>query len=517
MNGNPNYPNNRRPNPADQQRSISGGQPQQPPYYQPQQQMQGMPMANSRYQQIPQGGAAPAKKNKTGLVLGIVGGIIAVMVVVVIILIFALGSSNNSSGVPQNLNTSSFHMATFESELDSIEKEYLDSDGNIKKGDIDAVLKKDKEYLDKYNSTHHSFKSVTINQSGKYIECLLDNGNTYCHVPGKNLPSRIVDPSDETVQTEDEDDSSNDANDTDSVKTGDYTNIEKALVKSAPDIVGCCMEFRGANGKIYYYDNDYQPTGVYSYDVTTDTINKDFPIKSAEELGLENYIMCRVSLGEKGCAVYQYCMDNDFQTVSGSEHLEAYTYDGEDISKNANSLSGEFDGDYWYSYSGYDEPINQVDAIDAYADEIGNSDIVFDAERDLPDLDSDYHINKLYTSSGNMFAVFRKDDGSSFALASVDGDDSQILFEFDGDFYMDEDRFYYVSQGKLNYIDTTDDDYNSTEVADIDCDVLYFVTADRAYYCKRIDNGQKASICRIDLESGETTELFSGGYALGGY
>lgn len=494
------------------------------PPYPPQQQMpNGAYPPNMQRPPMPQGDAAAKKKSNLGVILGIIGGVLGLLVIAVIVLVIAFSKSGDTTTVTPNVSGAVFQMTEFESEFDTIEEPYLDNNGDVKDDKIDVVLEEEHNYLVNYDGIYDLFSSFSINQKKHIIECVLNNGNIYEHYPGKNTPSRVVDENDTVIEeetteetTEKPTEEATEEADT-TPKTGNYANFEKMLVKKAPDIVGCCMEFRGVDGKIYYYDHDYQPTGIYSYDFTNDKINKEFNIKSAKELGLTNYVMCLVSLGEKGCMIYQYCEDNDFQTVEGSEHKSGYAYDGTDISKNVNLYTGEFDGDYLYCYDGYSEPVNQIDAVSVNSNGEGNSDIVFVAERDLPDLGDNYHLAKVFTSDGNMFGVFNPDDNSQSKLVKLEGEKSEILFDFDGVYYIDDGKFYFMDDGMLKCMDTTGSDYTAEDVIGIDCDVLYCVTPDRAYFCKRINDGQKAVISYVDLDTNKVTEIYSGNYAMGGY
>ncbi len=201
MNDNPNYQNNNGAGNPIHQKTVANATPYQPqPHIQNNSVQQQPPyIPQQQFNPVQQGGAAVADRKRTGLIIGIIAGTVALIAVVITIILVSLGA-NTDNGVAQNLNTPSFHMATFENDLEDIEEEYYDSNGNVKDSYIKTVLDKDKQYLEDYNSKHHVFEYININYERKCVECTLSDGGEFHYFPGKNSESEYIEP--EETQTD---------------------------------------------------------------------------------------------------------------------------------------------------------------------------------------------------------------------------------------------------------------------------------------------------------------------------
>ena len=141
------------------------------------------------------GGAATVQKDNTGKILGIIGGVIGLVLLVVIIMIITLssGGSNTTATYTPSIKSPASYCSEYEAKLNEMEKDYLNSKGDVKEEKINTLLKEEYNYISTYNETHHTFTDVKMNETHKTIDCYLDDGRIYRHFPGKNSESQIVD------------------------------------------------------------------------------------------------------------------------------------------------------------------------------------------------------------------------------------------------------------------------------------------------------------------------------------
>ena len=190
----PNYPANRPQNNQYSNAYVNRPNPQQRPM--PQGYNRPYPQRPQGYAQQPYAGAAAVQeKSNTGLILGIIGGVVGIVMLAVIIVLIATNwhtDDSTTSNLP-NFNGAYVQYTEFENTFDDMEEESLDEDGNVLDDKIDVLLQDEYNYIYNYNDTHHIFEDVKINDAQKTIDCIIDDDTIFRHVPGKNGQSGVVD------------------------------------------------------------------------------------------------------------------------------------------------------------------------------------------------------------------------------------------------------------------------------------------------------------------------------------
>ena len=464
--------------------------------------------------------AVKTKSNKGIIALCVIGGIIAISLIALIV-VMAL----QKPVVNNTYNSYVFTFSDIESEFETIEAEYIDADNKIPEEKIEIVLKKDYDYIVAQNKKTERFTEIVMVPEEKSIKCVMADNSAYHHVI--NDKSYITDENGEVKETEDETPLPQEEvteekkeNTTAANKALDYSAVEKALKENAFDFVGAYMPFRESDGKIYYYDEEYNPSNIFSFDLSSGKTEKFVSFESGKELGID-MPYTSVYFGEKGVIItISDSNETTLETYEQTHYTYAYDYaTKEDISKNAGAGTVEYDGNDIY-FMPFNESAPMVEGVGARIEEVGNTDILFYPDGDYEEEFSNAYYQRIITLNGKLFACYYFDgEWGKYRIAVLNDDGSIKDIATDiSHYYLSDKYIYYVSDSVMYRIDSESDSLDSEEVCKLNCDSLYFVTDDRVYYF-RISSATdgEGSIYYLDFKTGKETEIASGGYAMGGY
>ncbi len=289
-------------------------------------------------------------------------------------------------------------------------------------------------------------------------------------------------------------------------KKTDYSSIEADLKKNALSFADAKMKFRGDGTKIYYADNENAASAIFRFDSSKSKKVKYIKLPSAKSYGSTYHSL--VKLCEKGVIV-EYLSDDAVNGEVVDYHFYACAYKGKkDISKNVNEYSSEFDGEKIYIANTEDSSVEFVET-----DKSADREFFFNGFMSLPNELEEYYLEQVFTARGKKFGVFCGGSNyDKYMLVYLKGkDEAKKICEITTSYYIAGKKFYYCKGGELYSINLKSKDFESKKVANIDCDVLYFVTKDRAYFCK-YQGGSSAKISYIDFSDNKVKEIASGSY-----
>lgn len=264
----------------------------------------------------------------------------------------------------------------------------------------------------------------------------------------------------------------------------DFKAIESYLTKNANNFVGGDMLFRGLGSKIYFCDDPYRPTGVFSFDTETGSCQKITNLSPPS-----NKKVNIVGLYESGFSVKQLNTDS-------IEYLDTqvYDYSGKKAASNANAFSVEYDGERLYYYNS-DSSIIEASSADGT---VYNGDIIFD----LSDTQfSDCWMGGVFTYKSQLFIEIYYQE-HWILVTEINGEYREIAdFGGGGGKYIDGDTLYYVRNNQLYRLSLKHGEHRSKIVCDIETNAnIYFVCGNRIYYGIN-KNGGFNEIYRMDIGS----------------
>ena len=275
-----------------------------------------------------------------------------------------------------------------------------------------------------------------------------------------------------------------------------YSAIEADMGNYAFHYSGAKMKFRECDGNIYYADEEDSARAIFRYDPKSGKTERVFEIPSAKTYGSAYRTV--VKLCEKGVIV-EYCSDDaiDEETIADYYFFARSYKDEKDISKNVNEYSNEFDGEKIYIANNEDSSVECVNVNNS-----GDREYSFKGYMYLPSELNEYYLEQVFTSDGKIFGILvggRK--YNKYRLVKIESKTSiKSIAEISENYYIADKKFYYCNDGMLYSINLDSNDYKEKEIVELDCDVLYIVTKDRAYYCIRQKN-KLACIYYIDLKT----------------
>ena len=297
---------------------------------------------------------------------------------------------------------------------------------------------------------------------------------------GRMLPTVNPDEEQTTVDFDDEIITQTTTQKTTKKAQTDYSSIESDLKRYAFSFEGAKMKFRQSGKRIYYADDDDDASAVYRFNPDESDSEKHLDITEAASYG--DTFRTFVKLCEKGVIV-EYCSED---ALEGNQIPDYYffasTYKGKkEFSERVNEYSNEFDGERVYILNSEDSSVETVKIKGSESREYRFKGYMY-----FPQALKEYYLEQVFTANGRAFGIFcgGKDYDKYQLVYLKDGNKAQIISEISTNYYIAGKEFYYCKDGMLYMIDLKSDAFKPKEIVKLNCDVLYFVTKDRVYFCK---------------------------------
>ncbi|MBQ9531393.1 MAG: hypothetical protein IJR70_04920 [Eubacterium sp.] len=289
-------------------------------------------------------------------------------------------------------------------------------------------------------------------------------------------------------------------------KQTDYSSIEADLKKYAFGFTDAKMSFRESDSKIYYSDSENAATTLFRFNPKKSEKEAYLEIPSAKTYG--KTFRSLVKLCEKGVIV-EYCSDDMLEgDVIPDYYFYARSYKGKkDISKNVNEYSDEFDGEEIYIANNED---SSVECVEADAESSSDREYCFQGFMYLPRQLNEYYLEQVFTEGDEVFGIFCGGENyDKYQLVHIeDRDELEIIGEISDIYYIADKTFYFCKDTRLFSINLESDDFKIKDVMSLNCDVLYFVTKDRAYFCK-YQSENSAEIFYVETATGKIQKVAS--------
>lgn len=455
--------------------------------------------SNGNYYQQPQPGnpnqpiynpVSPAeKKNKIPLIIGITAGII-ILILIITAVVIALNSGNGDTYNTYN-SYYSVEYVEVNKGLQDIEKDFYE-DGKIPEKKIPILFEKQEAYL-KEQKKNGIIKEYTVRDDSIYIEFNPDSDGR-CAEPIEYIPGMYYDKeTDEKTET-------------------DYTALDNAIRENALSFVGAGMTFRGYCDKIYYTDNDYQPTGLYSFSTKTGEVKNEYKIKMDKD---EDTFITLMSQGANISTGIQYPLADDDTYDYNDRDFVLFDYE-KGIIKNSNA--NYFVNDY-YGDTLYTNDTREHFSIESFP----STGIIYNSNFLFNDEESEMSPGSIIARGDNSLYVFDYkpyDYQNNILLRCSDLISLQTGKAINAQpivsYYICDNYVYYTgSEDKLHKLDIKTE--SDEVITDIDDDSMLFVVTDDMIYYGEYRNENEIEIYKRDLNTGNVKILTSGSYPMGGY
>ena len=266
-----------------------------------------------------------------------------------------------------------------------------------------------------------------------------------------------------------------------SVKATNFSSIEDYIKTYASNYAGGWMPMRGDGNNVYFSDQNYQPSGIYRFEVASGKTRQIVSLSKPED-GKVNL----VEFYEKGVGVKSL----DTEQIL-TDAISIYDHNGNQVAKAANTYVYEYDGKRVYSHSD-----TMVESWNAESDMVYNSDIDFDADNSPFGGAS---VMNVYTYGSKEFIELYY-EGRRILITSV-GNTYKEIAEIESNCFLNDQYLYYIKGNYILRIDLSAGDYKAAEFCAVDADYIYFVSGNHICYGKNSKNGAHFTAYGLDIGS----------------